>query len=210
MGMSIPYEMTGRRKQKARTRGALIEATRHLLAEGITPTVEQAALRANIARTTAYRYFANQTALLLAAYPELDELSLLGSDPPTDPAARLDVVAEKLTHQVVEHEPELRANLRLALGPDGPDPEGAPLRQGRGIGWIEDALAPLRGQVRDEDLRRLVLAIRTTIGIEALVWLTDVGHLSRAEAVSTMRWSARALLRAALEAPSQLSDSAAD
>jgi hypothetical protein len=42
-----------------------------------------------------------------------------------------------------------------------------------------------------------VLAIRTTIGIEALVWLTDVAGLSRAEAVKNMQWAALALLRAA-------------
>lgn len=39
----------------------------------------------------------------------------------------------------------------------------------------------------------------STIGIEALVWLTDVGGLTRSEAVTTMRWSAQALLRSALE-----------
>jgi hypothetical protein len=48
-------------------------------------------------------------------------------------------------------------------------------------------------------VHRLALAIRAAIGIEALVWLTDVGGLSRAEAVATMRWSARALLRATLD-----------
>lgn len=85
MDMSIPYEMKGRRQQKARTRGALIEATQQLLADDITPTVEQAAERADGARTTAHRYFANQRALLFATCPELDEPSLLGSDPPSDP-----------------------------------------------------------------------------------------------------------------------------
>jgi len=199
MDMSIPYELQGRRGQKARTRSALIEATRQLLGEGITPTVEQAAQRADIARTTAYRYFANQTALLLATYPELDARSLLDSDPPSDPSVRLDVVTEKFTRQVLDHEPELRATLRLALGPEASKSDGLPLRQGRGIQWIEDALAPLRGYLSEAELHRLVLAIRATIGIEALVWLTDVGELSRTDAIATMRWSAQALLRSALE-----------
>lgn len=47
-------------------------------------------------------------------------------------------------------------------------------------------------------LRRLVLAIRAACGIEALVWLTDIGGLSREEAVEVMRWSARALFRSAV------------
>ena len=46
MGMSIPYELTGRRAHKARTRGALVEATRHLVAKGLTPSVEEAAAAA--------------------------------------------------------------------------------------------------------------------------------------------------------------------
>jgi AcrR family transcriptional regulator len=201
MDMSIPYEMTGRRRQKARTRRELIDAARQLLAEGITPTVEQAAERADIARTTAYRYFANQSALLLATYPELDAPSLLGDDPPSDPSMRLDLVTERFTRQVLDHEPELRATLRLALTPDRSPSDGLPLRHGRGIHWIEDALGPLRGHLAEAELHRLALAIRATIGIEALVWLTDVGGLSRADAVATMRWSAQALLRAAVEGP---------
>src|SRR6187200_2925964 len=82
MGMSIPYERTGRTNQKARTRASLLEATRALLAEGVTPTVEQAADRAAISRTTAYRYFATQRVLLTAVFPEIAERSLLNADAP--------------------------------------------------------------------------------------------------------------------------------
>lgn len=199
MVMSIPYELQGRRQQKARTRGALVEAARALMAGGITPTVEQAAERSAVARTTAYRYFPNQRALVLAVYPEIDTTSLLGPEPPGDPAARLDLFTEKFAHQIVEHEPELRASLHIALEPGASNDSPLPFRGGRAIGWIEDALAPLQEQMPQEQLHRLALAIRATIGIEALVWLTDVGQLSRAEAVATMRWSAQALLRSALE-----------
>ncbi|MCY7300868.1 MAG: hypothetical protein LH616_16880, partial [Ilumatobacteraceae bacterium] len=71
------------------------------------------------------------------------------------------------------------------------------LRQGRAIGWIGEALAPLQGELTAAEVHRLVLAIRATIGIEALIWLTDVAGLSRAEATDLMAWSARALLHAA-------------
>jgi hypothetical protein len=50
----------------------------------------------------------------------------------------------------------------------------------------------------EAQIRRLALAIRSAAGIEALVWLTDIGGLSRREAVRVMRGSARALLRSAL------------
>jgi len=88
--------------------------------------------------------------------------------------------------------------LRLSLELPPPDQGALPLRQGRAITWIDDALAPLRERMGKADLRRLVRAIRATLGIEALVWLTDVGGLSREEAADLMRSSARTLLRAAL------------
>jgi AcrR family transcriptional regulator len=196
--MSIPYELTGRTQQKARTRKALIEAARHLLAEGTTPTVERTADRAEVSRATAFRYFANQRVLLVATYPHLEEASLLGAAAEEDPLVRLDAVTEELARRILEYEQELRAHLRLSLEPATALPDELPLRQGRAIGWIDDALSPLRDRMPARDLRRLVLAIRATLGIEALVWLTDVGGVSREEAVDIMRSSARTLLRSAV------------
>lgn len=196
--MSVPYELTGRAEQKSRTRAALISAARDLLAQGATPTVEQAAASASISRTTAYRYFRNQRALLVAAHPEIETQSLLGQSPPADAAARLEIVTEAMARLFVDTEPELRTMLRLSLEPGSAPDERLPLRQGRAIGWIEDALSPLRAELPDAELRRLVLAIRCAVGIEALVWLTDIAQLSREQAVELMRWSARALFRSAV------------
>jgi AcrR family transcriptional regulator len=189
---------TGRVHQKARTRDSLIRATRQLLAAGDTPTVEQVAAAASISRATAYRYFPNQRALLVASYPEIADSSLLGPDPPADAAARLEIVAEAIARQAVEHESELRAMLRLSLEPDMPRREDLPFRVGRRIAWVADALTPLRGRLPDRELDRLVLAVASAVGIDALVWLTDIAGLSRPQAVELMRWSARSLLQAAL------------
>jgi AcrR family transcriptional regulator len=197
--MDVPYLHTGRTNQKARTRDALIAAARQLLAEGVTPTIEAAAAEAAIGRTTAYRYFPNSRALLEATYPEVEMDSLLGADPPEDPLARLEIVAESQMRRIVEYEPEYRAQLRLALEGEPAGSESLPLRRGRRIEWIEDALSPLHGRIPDGELRRLVYGIGATLGIEALVWLTDMGGLSREEAVEVMRSNARTLLRSALE-----------
>jgi AcrR family transcriptional regulator len=198
MDKSIPYERTGRTQQKARTRAALVAGARQWLAEGVTPTVEQAADRAEIARTTAYRYFPNQRALLVATYPDVAATSLLGPAPPSDPAARLEIVTEAIMRGVLEHEPELRAQLRLSLEPGPPERDALPFRQGRAILWLDDALAPLRGRLPEPELRRLVLAIRASLGIEALVWLRDIAGLSGEEAADLLRSTARTLLRAAI------------
>jgi AcrR family transcriptional regulator len=194
---AIPYEQTGRRNQKARTRDALVAAARELLGAGVTPTVEEAAAHAAVSRTTAYRYFPNQRALVGAAHPEIDRTSLLPDDPPDDPGERLALVVAETTRIVLDWEPQLRASLRLSLEP-GQEPTGPVLRRGRVIGWLEDALAPLATSHPELDRRLLATAIRAATGIEAFVWLVDVAGLPREDAASTMRWTARALLRSAL------------
>ncbi|MCT9931841.1 hypothetical protein N5079_16645 [Planotetraspora sp. A-T 1434] len=112
-----------------------------------------------------------------------------------EPAARLDLVMREFTHLTLEWEPQLRTSLRLSLEPGAGQPM---LRQGRAIGWIEDALAPLRRTRPGLDVHQLAVAIRSATGIEALIWLTDIAGLSREQAAQTMRWSARAMLCAAL------------
>src|SRR6186997_15482 len=115
MGMSIPYEVNGRVHQKRRTRDALVAAARDLVAGGAMPTVEAAAEAASISRTTAYRYFANQRELLVAAHPETGATSLLPDDAPDDVAARLDLVIDAFTRSTVENEAQQRTMLRLSL-----------------------------------------------------------------------------------------------
>ena len=198
--MSTPYETGGRSAQKARTRHALVAAARDLVAAGVTPTVEDAAAAASISRTTAYRYFPNKRALLVAAHPEIAAPSMLPADPPQDPAARLDAVVANFTAMILDTEAQQRTMLRLSLEA-GAEPDALPLRQGRAIAWIAEALDGLRGDLTDQQLRQLVLSIRATIGIEAIVWLTDVAGLPRNDAAALTRWSAQALLQHATTVP---------
>lgn len=196
--MSMTYEQTGRTGQKRRTRNELVASARALLARGVTsPTVEEAAAEASISRTTAYRYFPNQRALLVAAHPEIEILTLLPEDAGTDPEDRLLTAVEAFTRQIVEAEQQHRTMLRLSLEPDT-SPRELPLRKGRAIGWFEDALAPLVPELGDAGVHRLAVAVRSAVGIESLVWLTDIAGLSRGQASEVMRWSAQAMLAHAL------------
>lgn len=191
--------MKGRTAQKGRTRDALIAAACALIDAGETPTVEAVAEAASISRATAYRYFPSQRDLLVAAHPEIDSPTLLPPDAPDDVTLRLEhVVAAFTTQRVAASEAQQRTMLRLSLEATPEERANLLLRQGRAIGWIAEALEPLRGTVDDASLDRLVLAVRSAIGIEAFVWLVDVAGLSSEEAVATMQWSAGALLRGAL------------
>jgi AcrR family transcriptional regulator len=194
----MAYELTGRVHQKRRTRDALVDAARDLVSKGETPTVEGAAAAASISRATAYRYFPTQRALLAAAHPETGLDSMLPDDAPEDAASRLDLVIDAFNRMIVETEAQQRTMLRLSLLANPEERAQLPLRQGRAIRWIEEALDPLLAEMSRDDLHRLALAIRSATGIEALVWLTDVGGLSRDEATTLMRWTADALLRSAV------------
>ena len=157
--------------------------------------MEGAAAAAAVSRTTAYRYFPNLPALLAAAYPHIEHRSLLGEDPPKDPAARLRIVVVDQTRLILENEPEMRAVLLLSL--QGIRPLELPMHRGLRIAWIEDALAPLNAQMAEDDLQRLIHGIGATLGIEAFVWLTDIAGLTREQAIATIRSNALGLLRAA-------------
>ncbi|MEE6170028.1 MULTISPECIES: TetR/AcrR family transcriptional regulator [unclassified Mycolicibacterium] len=199
MGTEVPYEATGRRSQKARTRAALVEATRALLAQGQLPTVEDAAHAADISRTTAYRYFQNQRCLLAAVHPEIDAASLLPDAAPDDPYRRLELVMRESVRITTTWEPELRTSLRLSLEPG--NAELPVLRRGHAVAWIEDALAPLRSSHPDVDTHRLAIAIRAATGIESFVWLVDVAGLTRNEAAEMLCGTAQAILSNALGTP---------
>ncbi len=196
--MSTSYELGGRSAQKARTRAALVAAARDIVAAGTTPTVEDAAEAASISRTTAYRYFPTKRALLLAAHPEIAATSMLPDDPPSGAAERLDAVVRNFSAMIVDTEPQQRTMLRLSLEATSAERAALPLRQGRAIAWIAEALDGLRNDFTEQQFRQLVLSIRATIGIEALVWLVDVAGLSRDDSVALTRWSAQALLTRAL------------
>ncbi|MCP1413924.1 TetR/AcrR family transcriptional regulator [Paenarthrobacter sp. A20] len=196
--MSRGYVEVGRTGQKRRTFDALVEAARTLVASGISPTVDDAAQAAGIARSTAYRYFPGQRELLAAAHPETSRASLLPVPHPESVKERLDAVVSEFIRIIVDTESQQRTMLRLSLEQTDSDGNGLPLRQGRAIAWITEALTPLEGTLTEAQIHRLVLAIRSAIGIESLVWLTDIGGLSREEATASMRWTASALLAHAL------------
>ena len=194
--MDVPYQQEGRVRQKTRTLEALIAATRALLASGVTPTVAEAAETALVSRTTAYRYFPTQQALLLAAYPEIGSDSVLGDHPPDDVETRFEIVFAEMARQVTENEAPLRAMLKLSL--DGyPERDQPLLRRGRRRTWVADALAPLREKMNDDHFDRLVLAITAATGIEVFVWLTDIARLAPDEALGVMRFTAQTLLATA-------------
>lgn len=195
---------TGRVNQKRRTRGAIVTAAKQLLADGVTPTVAQAAKAALVSRTTAYRYFPTQDSLLVevAMDADVDDIEELVATEVTAEAARRRALAvlELFNHHVADAEVQYRTALRFYLdqwlraveeGDDAPD-----VRVGRRRGWFEQSLAPLRHTVSDEAWERAVTALCLLSGPEARTVLRDVCRLDDEAARDAVRWAAETLLDA--------------
>jgi len=101
------------------------------------------------------------------------------------------ILVGELVDGIARSEHQQRAMLRLSLGDETHE---LPLRQGRAIAWLSEALDPLIGELGEEGVRRLAIAIRSTCGIEARVWLTDIASLDANEIKELQLWIAQALV----------------
>jgi len=207
-GMRVPRQEdsleSGRVNQKRRTRAAIVTAAQELLAEGVTPTVAQAAEAAGISRTTAYRYFPTQESLLveIAVNANVDDIEeLVATDVDADSAQeRVIAVLDRFNQHTFDAEAQYRTALRLYLDQwleSAAKGEDAPiLREGRRRRWYEESLAPLRRTVDKRSWNRLILALSLLGGAEAMVVFRDVCHVESDEARRVARWAAETLLQA--------------
>jgi AcrR family transcriptional regulator len=197
------YTAFGRMNQKRRTREAIKRAAVDLIEAGEVPSIPEVAEAALVSRSTAYRYFPSQEALvaevLLDAAVEpglrtLDELAAHGA-----PAVRLDAVVRGDHQLVIANEEAFRAGLRAMLLPRSESAAAIPRRPGNRLRYLGSALADLREVLGDERWERLVAALALCVGIESLLVTTDVCGLDEKAAEAVKRWAAAALLQAALQ-----------
>lgn len=198
--------MSGRVKQKLRTRTAIIAAAQAILDRGETPTVAQAAEEALVSRTTAWRYFPSQESLLVELYVNIDtrELEELVGRPLGDetPQERVLELLQLFNEHVLANERLHRTAMRLFLDTwlqaDTEGDTSRSVREGRRTRLIATALEPLRGHVDAERLRVLEAALCLVAGGEAITVMRDVCRLDPDETLEVTGWAARALVDAAL------------
>jgi AcrR family transcriptional regulator len=192
--------------QRNRTRAALIEAATALTREGSPPTVAEAAERALVSRATAYRYFPTQESLLVEV-AKVEPLmkpveDLVASFPTNDATERLAALVRTMMPTLLSDEALIRTGERiymdtwLANQSDGND---TPVRAGRRMRYIDEALRPLGERLGESGRKRLRCALALTLGTEALIAMKDSAGLDDdEEIVATLEWAAGALLRTAL------------
>jgi AcrR family transcriptional regulator len=186
-----------RHRQKNRTRKALLNAAAELVRQGREPTVAEVAEVGEVSRATAYRYFPTQESLLaeMRMFAPEGPIEMFDSVLETaDSVERVGVLARQVSEWAFQNEPALRTWLRLSL-----DPKTGVRRPGHRIGWIAEALQPLRGTVDGTTLDRLSSALTMLLGIDPIIPLTDFAKLPPAQAIEVIEWTARTLVRSVVD-----------
>jgi AcrR family transcriptional regulator len=199
--------ISGRARQKLRTRAALVDAGRALIRAGAAPTVAEAAEAAGVSRATAYRYFPTHESLLVEISnigPSTEPVeSLLQNLPGNDVEARLLALLERFGPIVSAEEVPMRTALRTYLdtwlAAHARGDKAVPVREGRRMRWLDQVLEPARRELSATQYRRLRAALALTLSIDAMVVMKDVCRIEGdKEALAVLRWAAVALLRAGL------------
>jgi AcrR family transcriptional regulator len=201
---ALASDTSGRVNQKRRTRSAIISAAQAILDRGDTPSVAQAAEEALVSRTTAYRYFPTQEALLLELSLNIDvqDVAAFVASPPPElsPRERVLAMLRLFNEDIFGNESLHRASIRFFmdawLAAERAGEENFMVREGRRTHYIATLLKPLRGTISDEDLDRLEAGLCLTCGGEAMTVMRDVCGLDRDAALGVLAWVAQALLDA--------------
>jgi AcrR family transcriptional regulator len=152
-----------------------------------------------VSRATAYRYFSSVDDVMWQAVTDrsLTPVANAFGDAGTDPGARV-AAAEEIVNGYLFQDPiGARAFERSTLQrwlEAGPDAATRPVRR---LAYIDEALAPLAGQVTDDALQRLRSALALVLGTQAVIVLYDICELDERRAREVTRWAARVLLDAA-------------
>ena len=192
-------ESQGRAAQKRRTRAGIVAATRQLISDGKTPSIDEIASAADVSRRTIYMYFPTLDQLLLDATVGLLSESAVDGALETerygdDVVARADALARAFVETADDALPFGRKILKLTV--DAPRTDDGARRGYRRIEWIERAVEPLRPRLTDEQHQRLVSSLAVVLGWEAMIVLRDVRGLDAVQEEAALRWAARALVEA--------------
>jgi AcrR family transcriptional regulator len=189
----------GRAAQRRRTRRAIVEATSRLLAAGADPSINEIAAAADVSRRTIYTYFPTLDQLLLDAAlgaMNLDVEAAIDEAGEPDARARIATLIALLSDGMAGGLPLGRKLIKLTV--DAPPSGPGPKRGYRRIGWIEQALEPVRPRLDPDRFEQLVSALAVLIGWEAFVVLFDVRGLTAGQAREILTGAALTLLDAAL------------
>lgn len=179
---------SGRSAQKERTRKSILDGARSLLAEGKPVTVAAAAEKHNISKATAYRYFSDPALLVAEAGLDITVASYdaIVADIP-DVRGKLKAISLYFFDLAIENEAGFRQFVAMTLTAWMPDGRQGPARRGaRRILMYEQVFAVGDHDLAAPEQKRLIQALATVTGAEAMIALLDVANVDHAEARETV------------------------
>ncbi len=188
---------------KASTFKLLLDTAMELIRDsGHIPSVAELAVRSNVSRATAYRYFPSRSALITTVIDaSLGPVRQLAADS-RGGRERVRELFKSTFPRFKEFEPQLRAAAQLALEQWALERAGLleeePYRRGHRIRILEHAIAPLAPGLPPAVRDRLHRGLSVIYGIEAYVILKDMWGLGDRDLERTVLWMADALIDAAL------------
>jgi AcrR family transcriptional regulator len=188
---------------KASTWKLLLETGMRLIQQdGHIPSVAEVAVRSNVSRATAYRYFPSRSALVTAVIDSsLGPVRSFRSQLP-DGRERIHELFRSTFPRFKEFEPQLRAAAQLTLEQWALERAGLleeePYRRGHRVRILEHAIEPLARELPPKLRERLHRALSVIYGIEAYMVLKDIWGLPEREIERVALWMADALIDAAL------------
>ncbi|PBC02130.1 TetR/AcrR family transcriptional regulator [Mesorhizobium sp. WSM3860] len=196
-------QLTAGKGARARTRRLMLETATRLMQSGVTPSVSEVAEAAEVSRATAYRYFPSQAALVQAVVDEGLGPILTWKSNSKDPERRVAELFASAMPRIEAFEATFKAALKLSLdqwarrqaGTLGTEPA---FTRGHRVDLLKDAIAPLKGQLKPRQFRRLAQALSMMFGVEVLIVLKDMWGLNSRDMMAVAEWAAGALVRAAV------------
>lgn len=182
-----------RTAQKSRTRDALLDGARRLMAEGQPVTVPAAAAVHGISRATAYRYFSDASALASEAALAMQVPShadIVAGCP--DLRSQLLAIVAAMVRLTLDNETAFRQFLGHALQAETVS------RAGRRVALMRQSVATCVHPLSAHDAERLMASLSVLAGIEAVVALVDVAGMDRGDVPGHVHEMAETLIDAAL------------
>jgi AcrR family transcriptional regulator len=191
------------RGASARTRRLMMETAVKLMQQGITPSISDAAVAAEVSRATAYRYFPSQAILIQSVIEEALNPIFKWDSADTNIDNRLKDFFDTSLPRIFEFEATFRAALQHSLdirsrNVGNIEEVEHELKRGHRIKLLSKLIEPLKKELSAKQSAKLVIALSTLFGIEAIIVLKDIGQLSSKEAQATIQWAAGAIIDKAL------------
>jgi AcrR family transcriptional regulator len=187
---------------KLRTYQQLLKAAVALVEEGGVLTVAAVAVRAQIPRATAYRYFPTRSSLVSAVVDfSLGDVRAFSTREP-DGIVALQQLFESTFPRFHVYEPQLRAALQISLEHEALSRAGAlreeHYRRGYRVAILEKTTQPLKKKLKPVAYRRLLSGLALVYGIEPYVVFKDILGMNSHETEKMAIWVMQAMVEKAL------------